>query len=746
MADKVKAAGGASANPLPVYFSHSYRFEDRALNEFYWHKFWDAGFTFAIDPKSSVMSHPYLQGLIKRTPGFSAVITYRESQKGHKCSPFMLYEYSLAVLARKPKLVFFDARLGAKYFPDNDPDVHSFNRDDLDGEGEEIDSLIKAFRKRVEPYRRLIARRKGKFGILVNVGDGAYDEGLMQTIEKRIESLNFEPERIAIEKMDGIQLAVNFDEYDFVIMDVGPGALPDWVHPFVHGRLIPSIKLFHTPQERPAELPEFVRREMLGQVALEDEPVVFWRDRSDLLKALEGHFEKLEALDGRPSGSSHFREFDAGLAYFRSAGRSKDMRIFVSNAAEANPLTTHLTHELSLSGITAFQYIAANTIPRGMDWRPILRAKVREAGLFIPLITKSYRDSEYCKEELEIALQRQREGKMTIIPYFLEADARVAQILPQGTTLIGRPVEEQVSVMVREIDEFLRRDAVPGTVATPDDSSPVDVAFITVLPEEYEAVLRYLTRNRLAPFTNGAPTSYPSRLGEISSETYEMPYRTVLTYLGEAGPVNAADATRETLDRWQPRYVVLVGIAGGFAQDGLQKGDVVVSRTIWNYEYGKVEEEFQPRPDGTFQADAALVNAAAILDVEFPEWWRGMKVEAPSGEPHRPAIKVGAVGSGNKVIDNRSSTFVRAILAKWPKLMAVEMEGAGAALEILRATGKGTVVGFGMIRGISDMPSETSGSPPDQTEERDQWKKYASDAAACLSVRLVQSRWPVPPR
>ena len=138
------------------------------------------------------------------------------------------------------------------------------------------------------------------------------------------------------------------------------------------------------------------------------------------------------------------------------------------------------------------------------------------------------------------------------------------------------------------------------------------------------------------------------------------------------------------------------------------------------------------------------MNAAAIVEVEFPEWWHAVKVQAPSGKENRPAIKVGAVGSGNKVIDNRGSAFTRAILAKWPKLMAVEMEGAGAALEILRATGKGTIVGFGMIRGISDMPRDSGESADTQTEERDQWKKYASHAAACLSVRLVQSRWPVP--
>ena len=125
--------------------------------------------------------------------------------------------------------------------------------------------------------------------------------------------------------------------------------------------------------------------------------------------------------------------------------------------------------------------------------------------------------------------------------------------------------------MVREIDEFLRSDAVPGSVPVLDNTSPVDIAFITVLPEEYEAVLRYVARSRLAPLTDGKPSTYPSCLGEIMSDTYDKPYRTVLTFAGEAGPVNAADATRETLDRWQPRYVILVGVAGGLPQDGVGK-------------------------------------------------------------------------------------------------------------------------------------------------------------------------------
>jgi nucleoside phosphorylase len=729
-------------NSLRVYFSHSYRYEDRRLNEFFWRRFWQAGFTFAVDPKSSVMSHPYLQGLIKRTPGFAAVITFRGGD-AYQCSPFMLYEYSLALLARKPKLVFFDWRLGSNLFPNEDPDLVPFNPDDVEGDPATVERQIGEFKDRAEPYRALTSRRKGKFGIVANPGKNGFDEDLLREIEKRI-PVQFGHERVSVETMDGIQLAVCFDKFDYLIMDVGPGSLPGWVHPFVHGRLIPSIKLVHTPDGLPV-LPEFVQREMLRNVALQDEPVVFWRDREDLLNKLDEHFEKLRAMDQVGAG---FRSEQEGIAYFRSAGRIREASIFISNPGDANPLVSELMRSLRLAGITAFQYTEANTIERGTDWHPQLRTRVEQASLFVALITKSYQDSEYCMEELDIALRRREEGLMTIIPYFLEAGATVRdRTLPQGTTIATQPATSQVLTIVREIDEFLRKKSVPAVSAPTllDESAPVDVAILTIIPEEYEAVFNYLGRRQPVRPKDGVSTNYPSQFGEIWSKAYGKPYRVVLTYAGEAGPATATDATNDILNRWRPRYLVVVGVAGGLPLDGLKKGDVVVSRSIWNYEYGKVVDEFEPRTDNTYPSDAGLVNVAGIFASEYPTWWQGMRVASPSGEGHTPEIKVGMVGSGNKVVDSQVNAFVQAILKKVPKLMAVEMEGAGAALAVLRAGNRGVPVSFGMIRGISDMPRDFTGVPNTQTQERDSWKKYAANAAAHLCIQMLQSRWPEPP-
>ena len=125
-------------------------------------------------------------------------------------------------------------------------------------------------------------------------------------------------------------------------------------------------------------------------------------------------------------------------------------------------------------------------------------------------------------------------------------------------------------------------------------------------------------------------------------------------------------------------------------------------------------------------------------------WKEGLCERPASGEPK---VRFGPVASGDKVIDNISDPFFSEVLAKWPKLLAVEMEGVGAATAIQEAHEKGHSVGFLIIRGLSDMPPAgvDSGAESRQTRERDAWKKYAADTAASFACQLIGRNWPIPP-
>ena len=271
----------------------------------------------------------------------------------------------------------------------------------------------------------------------------------------------------------------------------------------------------------------------------------------------------------------------------------------------------------------------------------------------------------------------------------------------------------------------------------------VDVAIITVLPEEYHAVLRKLENVRLVMEPDGSPNAYMWATGEIRSDDSNTFHRLVVAMAGEAGEVSGALVTKATIDRWNPRDVLLVGIAGGL-HDSLALGDVVISTQIWGYEHGHLGSHYETGGVFFFQPAPALLESALDLG---PSWRERIGVSAPSGNA-LPKVVEGKTASGNKVIENTSSDYFADSLLVNRNILSVEMEGAGAAAAIAKDHDMGGTTGFLMIRGISDLVEKRekgNGSAVDEpvrNPQRDRWKRYASDVAASFAVSLIESNWP----
>lgn len=236
-------------------------------------------------------------------------------------------------------------------------------------------------------------------------------------------------------------------------------------------------------------------------------------------------------------------------------------------------------------------------------------------------------------------------------------------------------------------------------------------------------------------------------LGEISRPDGGERYKIVVAMAGNPGTASGLTTTLQTFRRWRPRYVVVAGIAGGLPKDNLSKGDVVVSTTICGYELGKIESDFTPRATSTYQPDNTLITAALSIPI-IDNGWNAKIIASPPRTGIEPKMLPGAIASGDKVVDNVASPFFQAVMRIWPKLIAIEMEGAGSAAAIRSLQEEGESVGFLMIRGISDMPITASiadTSHGSQTIERDQWKDYAADAAAAFTTSLIRHAWPVAP-
>lgn len=260
----------------------------------------------------------------------------------------------------------------------------------------------------------------------------------------------------------------------------------------------------------------------------------------------------------------------------------------------------------------------------------------------------------------------------------------------------------------------------------------VDFAVLTPLPEEWLAMRAHLSDMMQVP----AP--YPTAKGTIGT------YSVVVCYPGDPTNSVSADFTRYVDSKWRPRWIVLLGVAGGFPEMGPQPGDVVVASRIYGLEYGKISDgdyvrrdKFDFPVDPSWLAHVRVVQADSTRDNRH--WTRCIKMKRPDRSRNRPKLHIGPVASGDKVIDDPDYQFYADARRNLPDIYAVEMEAAGAATVISRLQSEGRAVSFFMIRGISDTPRVRGENSEVKlgTAQRDSWKGYASAAAAALLEHLL---------
>jgi nucleoside phosphorylase len=91
----------------------------------------------------------------------------------------------------------------------------------------------------------------------------------------------------------------------------------------------------------------------------------------------------------------------------------------------------------------------------------------------------------------------------------------------------------------------------------------IDIVILTVLNEEYQAVRSRLQNIVPARTTGTLPSLFAEIIGEIGDASTGRPYIVLLAMIGRVGTSQGAVAAQHIIERWRPRYVLFVGIAGG---------------------------------------------------------------------------------------------------------------------------------------------------------------------------------------
>jgi nucleoside phosphorylase len=258
----------------------------------------------------------------------------------------------------------------------------------------------------------------------------------------------------------------------------------------------------------------------------------------------------------------------------------------------------------------------------------------------------------------------------------------------------------------------------------------IDFLLVTPLSEERDAVLKKLENHRKQPpLANDKHTYFRAQVTATFPDSNSGLYQVILLPLVGMGLLEAATATTTAIEQWNPKYVVLIGIAGGIAARGVQIGDILIADQIADYELQKVTPDGPEIRWDVHQVDPRLLGASINFIDE--SWKKLLQVERPG--PGEPKLFKGPIASGDKVI--AFGDFLKKPQEAWPKLIGVEMEAAGAAKAAFQSSADSA---FFMVRCASDLADENKGS----TDVK-KWRNYACDVAASFAIGLLRSG-PVP--
>lgn len=310
------------------------------------------------------------------------------------------------------------------------------------------------------------------------------------------------------------------------------------------------------------------------------------------------------------------------------------------------------------------------------------------------------------KEEAEVLSQLKKGVATLTIEVRQELDHRCR------VTLIGQGfLKEDVTDILRAMWNFFDKKFDLTSMPYPMRQSTLraDVLILTPLSLELKAVMRYLEQQE-----------EPEVLDQMA---YEKGYfsgkkRCWRIVVAEPGMENTptALALERGIRRFQPKIVLLLGIAGG-VKNNVQIGDVVVGTKAYGYESGKEGAgEFWARP--SVESFSRYLLAHATLCSRRDDWKKRAAQNAGDA-----SVWFGPIAAGNKVITSKQSETYHRLKQHYENTLALDMESSGFA----EALPNHREVHGLVIRGISDLLDHKG----------DDFQKTAADRAAAFAFELL---------
>jgi hypothetical protein len=442
---------------IRTYLSHSYRQNDRAINEAFWAKLAKKGFAFFIDPPSPFHQTAHLERRMLESSCFVAIVPFRKDTPEFHCSPFMLYEIGLAIQAKRPKLILVDDRIGkdVPLFADlEDEERVRFGRKNIDAISPELEYKLTRLHDRALPQAVVTRTPTRRIGLVKGAGEPAQAAVGEAAIRDAIavHALSLYP--ISPHHNHNALLLQKIDQCDAVILGCRKEAsIPSWVTACLLVRPVPTIKLVQVKEQE--QLPEIALHPLITGTKMDDreplpEHLLFWRVEEDLQDQLVDVLEKIN------SPSPALVEPGKGLAYFRSIGRKK-AKIFISNSGAQREFAAKFAKSLNEYNIDYFQYKV--DIEAGELWKKRIRQELNECDGLIAFIDDAFLKSEWSLKELRTALKRARsEGSNFLFKAYNIGNADVTLLREFNARDLDTNDTEATEKIIDDVDDWLQKD------------------------------------------------------------------------------------------------------------------------------------------------------------------------------------------------------------------------------------------------------------------------------------------------
>lgn len=177
--------------------------------------------------------------------------------------------------------------------------------------------------------------------------------------------------------------------------------------------------------------------------------------------------------------------------------------------------------------------------------------------------------------------------------------------------------------------------------------------------------------------------------------------------MGAVGKRAAIVTVTDAIQQWQPDGIVMVGIAFGRDQKKQNLGDVLIAKSVRNYELEKKAREWDEQRSPVPESGNILFNRFAHCEWDY------------TIEQNLVRIHTGELLSGEKLVDNKM--FRDELFAKFPNAIGGDMESFG----VYSAAANQGIQEWIVVKGICDWAYGKS-------KDKKQRQENAADAAVDL--------------